>query len=289
MKKVITTLFCLCLLLGTYAQDSSERIAVVQTLEKMFDAMRAGDSATLATVFHPEARMMSTFYDPAGAPQLRMGSVKAFLTAVGTPHDQVWDEKIWSYDIQVDQTLATAWTPYAFFAGENFSHCGVNAFQLTKTAAGWKIMQVMDTRQREGCQTEATDTQKELETLIANWHRAAAEADEDTYFGSMSEESIFIGTDASERWTKEEFMDYAAEAFTGDSAWDFKSNYRYITISEDGRQAWWDEQLDTWMGTCMATGVLTKTEDGWKIGHYQLSLAVPNEKIEAFQELIKKK
>jgi len=284
-------LFLLCLLslpfLG-FSQENSERTAVVITIMEMFDAMRAGDSATLGAIFHPDMRMMSTFYDKDGKPQLRMGSAEGFLKAVGTPHDKVWDERIWGYDVQVDQTLATAWTPYSFFLDDQFSHCGVNAFQFSKTEKGWQILQIMDTRQREGCQTEANDTQKELETLIAGWHKAATDADEDTYFGSMTENSVFIGTDASERWSLKEFKGYAEAAFQKDTAWDFTTKSRTITVSEDGRQAWWDEQLDTWMGVCMASGVLSKTEQGWKIAHYQLSLAVPNEKIKDFQEMLKK-
>lgn len=287
MKKIV---FLLLIGLSTslYGQESSQRMEVVKTIQSMFDAMRAGDSTQLRALFAPNARMMSTFYNPEQEPQLRTGSVDRFVSAVGTPHEEAWDERIFGYDVQIDQTMATVWTPYAFFLGENFSHCGVNAFQLYKSEEGWKIVQIMDTRQKAGCKTEATDLQAELESLVSNWHKAAATADEDTYFGSMTENSVFIGTDASERWNKTEFMNYAESAFQKDSAWDFKTLNRTITVSDDGRQAWWDEKLDTWMGTCMATGVLTKTEAGWKISHYQLSLAVPNDKIKEFKKLVEK-
>ncbi|GAB5552828.1 MAG: hypothetical protein Sapg2KO_24190 [Saprospiraceae bacterium] len=285
MKKIL--LFLLILSPVLIQAQNTERAAVVKTIQTMFDAMRAGDSTTLRAVFEPGAKMMTTFYDKEGKPQLRNGSLDRFVTAVGTPHDKVWDERIWGYDVQIDQTMATVWTPYSFFAGEDFSHCGVNAFQLYKSADGWKVTHIMDTRQQEGCQMEANGTQRELERIVSSWHQAATDADEDIYFGLMTENSIFIGTDATERWSKKEFMTYAESAFKKDTAWDFKTNYRNITVADDGRQAWWDEQLDTWMGTCMATGVLLKTAEGWKITHYQLSLAVPNDKIEGFKKLVK--
>lgn len=286
MKKIIILLLLITPLFAK-AQEAGQRAEVVQTIQKMFDAMRAGDSTKLRSVFADEVRMLTTFYDQEGKPQLRTGSLDKFATAVGTPHEKVWDERIWSYDVQIDQTMATVWTPYTFFSGEDFSHCGVNTFQLYRSEDGWKIVNIMDTRQKEGCQMQADDIQRELERLVSSWHQAATDADEDIYFGLMAPKSIFIGTDASERWTKDEFMDYAESAFNKETAWDFKTVYRHFTIGDDRRHAWWDEKLDTWMGTCMASGVLENTADGWKIIHYQLSLAVPNDKIQAFQELIK--
>jgi hypothetical protein len=45
------------------------------------------------------------------------------------------------------------WTRYAFYAGEQFSHCGVDAIQLGWTVDGWRIVALADTRRREGCPT----------------------------------------------------------------------------------------------------------------------------------------
>ncbi len=84
---------------------------------------------------------------------LREDAIDAFVAAVGTPHDEVWDERIWNVQVRVDGNLATAWMDYAFYLGERFSHCGVNAFQLFRGPEGWRIIQIADTRRREGCQT----------------------------------------------------------------------------------------------------------------------------------------
>jgi hypothetical protein len=53
--------------------------------------------------------------------------------------------------VHVDGPLAVVWTDYAFFAGQKFSHCGVDAFQLARTPAGWRIVALADTRKTEGC------------------------------------------------------------------------------------------------------------------------------------------
>jgi len=135
------------------AAQESEEAAVMAVVESMFDAMRAGDSAAMRAVLHPTATLASAFVQE-GVPTLtREESLDGFVEAVGTPHEEVWDERIWDAEVRVDGNLATAWMKYAFYAGDEFSHCGVDAFQLFKDVDGWKVFHVADTRRREGCET----------------------------------------------------------------------------------------------------------------------------------------
>jgi hypothetical protein len=113
--------------------------------------MRAGDSSAVRSALHPNARFMTTLVRD-GIPVLHDGGVEGFVEAVGRPHDEVWDERIWNVKIQIDDLLASAWMDYAFFLGSEFSHCGVNAFQVFKAADGWKVIQITDTRRTEGCE-----------------------------------------------------------------------------------------------------------------------------------------
>ncbi len=126
----------------------------------------------------------------------------------------------------------------------------------------------------------------EINQLLDNWHQAASVADEDTFFGSMTEDSHYIGTDENEDWTRDEMKQWAKQFFNKDSAWDFKKKERHIYSYTNGKLAWFDETLDTWMGVCRGSGVVILTENGWKIQHYVLSVAVPNDKIDAYLKLI---
>lgn len=135
------------------AAQESEETAVMAVIEAMFDAMRAGDSSAMRAVLHPTATGASASIRE-GVPTLtREESLDGFLQAVGTPHEEVWDERIWDAEVRVDGNLATAWMKYAFYLGEEFSHCGVDAFQLFKGDDGWKVFHIADTRRREGCET----------------------------------------------------------------------------------------------------------------------------------------
>jgi hypothetical protein len=120
----------------------------------------------------------------------------------------------------------------------------------------------------------STSDLEHIDTVLDSYHAAAAEGDWNTYFGLMSEDGVFLGTDADERWEKEEFRAYAG----GRSGWLYRSVNRNINITPDGMSAWFDELLDSQsFGTSRGTGVLIKTESGWKISQYNLTFPVPNE------------
>jgi len=136
-----------------------------------------------------------------------------------------------------------------------------------------------------GCQNQTTDASKDINTLLDNWHLAATNANLDAYFSAFDDQAIYIGTDASERWTKAEFFDFCEPYFNKGKAWDFKAFDRKIYFSEDGKTAWFNELLNTWMGVCRASGVLSLKDGVWKISHYQLSVTVKNEKMKEFLEI----
>lgn len=136
-----------------------------------------------------------------------------------------------------------------------------------------------------GLSLKAQELQK-INQFLDNWHLAAAKADSKVFFGSMSDSSIYIGTDETERWTKSEFLTFAKPYFDRGKAWDFKPYERDVHLAPSGDYVWFSELLSTWMGICRGSGVLRKTADGWKIEQYHLSVTVPNDLIRDFISLV---
>lgn len=131
---------------------SPDEIAVKETIGKLFRGMELGDSAMVRAAFAEEVTMATSRRDKENNPLLtRESSLAAFLKAVGTPHTEVWYEEIWNIHVQLDGDLAQVWCDYAFYAGNRFSHCGVDAFQLHRGKQGWKIFHLADTRRNNGC------------------------------------------------------------------------------------------------------------------------------------------
>lgn len=129
-------------------QQADEPAAVVH---RLFDAMRERDTVALRQVFHPEGRLMTAGRDRSGLPVVQTATVDAFVRAVASAPMRL-DERISDVEVRVDGGLATVWARYLFYADSTFTHCGVDAFQLAQTPEGWKIIQVADTRRREGCE-----------------------------------------------------------------------------------------------------------------------------------------
>ena len=125
-----------------------------------------------------------------------------------------------------------------------------------------------------------------IHKFVDDWHMAATKADGKAYFGMIADNGIFIGTDASERWNKQQFLAFAKPYFDRGKAWDFKAYDRSVHVSNDGRFAWFSELLTTWMGVCRGSGVLEKTSNGWKIQQYHLSVTVPNDLVRDFITLV---
>jgi len=115
-------------------------------------------------------------------------------------------------------------------------------------------------------------------TVLDAWHAAAAAADEEKYFSYFTPDAVFLGTDATERWTRDEFRRWAHPRFAKGKAWSFRVVSRWISFSPDRTVAWFDETLDTPnMGPCRGSGVLVRTGETWKIAQYNLSIPVPND------------
>lgn len=134
------------------AQAPAPDTAVLATVTRLFDAMRARDTVALRAVFDSGARLVSAGMTREGAPALRVTTIDEFVRAIGGL-TIVPDERIFDPEVRQDGGLATVWTRYAFYADTTFSHCGVDAIQLGRTAAGWRIVALADTRRREGCPT----------------------------------------------------------------------------------------------------------------------------------------
>ena len=132
-------------------------------------------------------------------------------------------------------------------------------------------------------------SQKSEDNFVDEWHLAASKADYNRYFNAMDESFVFLGTAPGERWTKNQFSLFSKPYFDKGKAWDFKANNRKWTFSSNGKIAWFDEDLDTWMRSCRGTGILVKKKGEWKLVYYNLHVLIENEKMTEFINLRDKK
>lgn len=112
--------------------------------------------------------------------------------------------------------------------------------------------------------------------VLNNFHVAASRADFDAYFAAWTEQSVFLGTDATERWEGRQFKDFAKPYFEKGQGWTYLPRERHVTI--EGSTAWFDELLDNEKyGECRGSGVLLQRRGTWVIVQYNLSFPIPND------------
>ena len=118
----------------------------------------------------------------------------------------------------------------------------------------------------------------DVTAVLDDFHDAAAKADEARYFAHFAPEGVFLGTDATERWTVEEFRAYAHPHFAKGSGWTYKPRDRSVEFSPAGDVAWFDEMLDNASyGELRGSGALRRIDGAWKITQYNLAFTVPND------------
>ncbi|HZW63655.1 MAG TPA: nuclear transport factor 2 family protein [Flavobacteriaceae bacterium] len=128
---------------------------------------------------------------------------------------------------------------------------------------------------------------QQVHQTLDRWHEAAAKADFENYVNQMTANAVFVGTDATENWNRPDFEAFSKPYFTQGKAWSFTAVQRNVYFSNDYKTAWFDELLDTQMKLCRGSGVLQYQNQSWKIAHYVLSIAVPNNRVEELVNLKK--
>lgn len=127
-----------------------------------------------------------------------------------------------------------------------------------------------------------------VDLVLDGYHASAAAADGAAYFGAMTPDGVFVGTDATEHWTVDQFRAYAEPYFSAGRGWTYLPHDRRVAFSADGEVAWFEERLDQEKyGEMRGSGVLVLGDDGWRIAQYVLSFPVPNERTAAVLEAIR--
>lgn len=121
---------------------------IEKTVEAFFAAFHQRDTLKLQTVCN-ENMMLQSISESVKGNKLSNESVRKFYNSIATiPNDMIFKEKILSYSIQIDGSMAVAWTPYEFYLNGKISHKGVNVFTLFKEKDLWKIISIIDTRRK---------------------------------------------------------------------------------------------------------------------------------------------
>lgn len=145
---------CLLIILtiaGYSSKAQNDESAVKAVINNLFEGMRKTDTALLRSAFTSQPILQTVARNREGKISIRSENLDSFVVSVSRPRKEILDERISFETVRIDGDLAIAWTPYKFYIGDQFSHCGVNSFQLVKLDGVWRIQYLIDTRRRQGC------------------------------------------------------------------------------------------------------------------------------------------
>ncbi|THV59778.1 nuclear transport factor 2 family protein [Flagellimonas alvinocaridis] len=140
---------------GPNPSDVDSEQQIKQVIETFFDGFHKQDSTIIKSVSADQVVLQTTGRDQEGKTRFRNEEFSNFLTSICSIPDSIkFEEKLTSFSIQVDRTMANAWVGYEFWLNDTFSHCGINSFQLVNFDGDWKIIYLIDTRGKAGCMEE---------------------------------------------------------------------------------------------------------------------------------------
>ena len=151
MKRILILLTAV-FFISTFAKAQSAEDSVKAVVNQLFAAMKGANAAMLKETFADSAVLQTIRRKQDGTFFVQDEKVSDFVAQIGKAKKDSLDERITFETVKIDGPLAIAWTPYKFYYAGNFSHCGVNSFQLVRINGRWKIQFLIDTRRRQGCE-----------------------------------------------------------------------------------------------------------------------------------------
>ncbi|MDR5590637.1 nuclear transport factor 2 family protein [Christiangramia sp. SM2212] len=138
--------------LAVFSQTDKDEATPKKLVQDFFEAFHDQDTVKLKSFAVDSMQLQSISKDAEGNTQVSTTEYSKFLKNIASiPAETNFEEKLHEFRIEENGLLATVTTPYSFYFNGNFSHCGVNSFQLVNFSGEWKIVYLVDTRTKEDC------------------------------------------------------------------------------------------------------------------------------------------
>ncbi|MGI8883494.1 MAG: hypothetical protein ACR2IA_04525 [Pyrinomonadaceae bacterium] len=149
MKSILLAILFLLVISNALAQNpkSDDIKAASEIPDKLFAAMKAKSFEDIRAIFMPEGQLVAldTPRDGKGISKTRSFTTESFAKMISEAKGGDFIEKMPDKEVRIDGDLAIVFGRYTFYAGEKFSHCGMNTFNLVRTENGWRIANAAST------------------------------------------------------------------------------------------------------------------------------------------------
>ncbi len=130
---------------GGHMASDADREAILATVQALFDALGERDTALLTAILHPDILMHSVELSADGVRSAGTSTLDGMVARLEAEGPRM-TERMWDPEVRISGDLATVWTPYDFYVGDDLSHCGADAFILIRDGGDWQITSLSWTR-----------------------------------------------------------------------------------------------------------------------------------------------
>ncbi|MFN0277685.1 MAG: hypothetical protein ACKVRN_03685 [Pyrinomonadaceae bacterium] len=123
---------------GTFGQKSDDKATALALVYQLFAEMAAANPAGIIALHTPDAQLAAIRKTKDGKMRLDVINREQF-SKFFTDKTAVIEERMYDPKVVVDGDWAMVWGRYVFFVANKISHCGINQFNLVRTAEGWKL------------------------------------------------------------------------------------------------------------------------------------------------------
>jgi hypothetical protein len=158
MKKFAGLMFViLSIASAAFAQKTDDEKNALAVVNKLWAEMAAANPAGIVALHNPGAQLVALIKTKEGKTVIRNMTTDDFSKNFADKKSLL--EDMYAPEVRVDGDLSLVWGRYVFFVEGKISHCGLNAFHLVRTDAGWKIGGIASTIDAGAC-TEAEKARK---------------------------------------------------------------------------------------------------------------------------------
>lgn len=146
-------LFVCCIVLSPFAcaQSHPDEASILATVDAFFGALANRDRESLEALTVPGSLNISANVEADGTSRFSSRNYDELITVLSSPSANKPLERYWDATVLVRGDIAVFWAPYDFHVGSEFSHCGIDSFQLIRRQGKWLITNLSWTREREAC------------------------------------------------------------------------------------------------------------------------------------------
>ena len=127
--------------------SSKEKEVVITVAEDFLKALSSRDSSAAQQFLLPQGRFTSVRTDGTIRSQTHQEFLESIAVAANTLLETMRNPKV-----IIKGDIAVVWADYDFYLNGEFSHCGVDVFNLLKTQEGWRISGLSYSVVKEGCE-----------------------------------------------------------------------------------------------------------------------------------------